>query len=353
MTRGPRIIGLLLIAVLALVACTVSRPGFNGKPMDIYAAGPTIADIRALFQDDNWWQGPPSFEVPPLDADTTPLTEKFSVSQRFIHIGTAESLGVRYTVYDKTSSATARMTDLQNAFGAAPSTPKVGDQVLYYGLAGGGAAPFVYRTFVRVGQIVVTITWSRKDTPSTSVKQLAKNATNIVDGLKKVLAGKVPPSPSPVDPQFLPVPGLDITALGSATLPIEAWPVMENLGLPGPNLELLKGAGLTTFVYGDYALNNDTHMEVQSALLTFASAADAAAWVTVYAPAKPDQSGIASGYIKKGGSPAAGEYHYFFSAGTYGGMLVCRASLSGEAASRECEDPMENTALAWKLALGG
>ncbi len=320
--------------------------------MDVYAAGPTIADVRTLFKDDNWWQGPPSFEVRPLDAETTALNEKFSISLQFIHIGTAESFVVRYTVYDKTSSATARMTDLQNGFGASPSSPKVGDQVLYYGLSGSGGAPYAYRTFVRVGQIVVTIVWSRKDT-STTVQQLGRNATLVVDGLKKVIAGEVPASPQPVDPKFLPVPGLDITSLGSAMLPIEAWPVMDNLGLPGPNLQLLQGAGLTTFAFGDYALNNDTHMEVQTSLLTFASATDATSWVSVYAPAKPDQAGIASGYVSTSGSPAAGEYHYFFATGNYGVMLVCKASLSGEAASRECEDPMERTGVAWKSALGG
>ena len=53
------------------------------------------------------------------------------------------------------------------------------------------------------------------------------------------------------------------------------------------------------------------------------------------------------------GNPASGEYHYLFAAGDYGVTLICRASLSGEAASRECEGPMQNTAVAWKIALGG
>jgi hypothetical protein len=340
-----------VIATLALVSCTAARPGYNGKPMDIYAAGPTVSDVRALFNDDNWWQGPPSFEVRPLDGDTIPFTEKFSVSQLFIHIGTAESLAVRYTVYDKTSSATTRMTDLQKAFSGAASTPKVGDQVLYDGLSGSGGAPYVYRTFVRVGQIVVTIVWSRKDTPSTTVKQLARNATKIVDGLKKVLAGKVPASPQPVDSKFLPPAGLDITLLGSATLPIEAWPVMDLLALPGTIVHLFQGFGIADFAYGDYALNNDTHMEVQTSLLTFKNAADANLWAAALSRTKPDASGIASEYIPTSGSPAAGDYHYFFVAGTYGVMMVCKASTSGEAASRECEGPMQNTAIAWRLSL--
>jgi hypothetical protein len=101
----------------------------------MYAAGPNVSDVRGLFGGDaNWWQGPPSFEVRPLDAATIPFTERFSITQLFLHIGTAEQLVVRYTVYDKTGSATTQMTDLQNAFGLSPTSPKVGDQVRHPGV---------------------------------------------------------------------------------------------------------------------------------------------------------------------------------------------------------------------------
>jgi hypothetical protein len=33
--------------------------------------------------------------------------------------------------------------------------------------------------------------------------------------------------------------------------------------------------------------------------------------------------------------------------------MVCKPSIDGEAASRECEAPLETTAIAWKLALNG
>lgn len=349
MTSRPA--ALVAIAAIVMVSCTRTSSSFNGTPMDLYAAGPAVTDIRTLFNDPNWWVGPPSFEVRPLDAETTPLNQRFSVSQQFIHIGTAEQFAVRYTVYDTTSSATAQMTALQNAYGTSPSTPKVGDQVLYYPASGSGAAPYVFRTFVRVGQILITIVWVRKDV-STTVQVLARNAAKVVNGLKKVISAKPHPSPSPVDSKLLPPLGLDITPLGSADLPIEAWPVMDLLALPGTILAQLEGAGVTHFIYGDYVLNNDTHMEVQTSVLTFATAADATAWVAELAP-KPDAAGIASEYVPVGGSPAAGDYHYFFVSGNYGVLMICRASIEGEAASRECEAPMHNTAIAWKLALGG
>jgi hypothetical protein len=348
---------LAIVALTAVVTVSCARIGTgsttNVHPADIYAGALSASDVRTLLGDSNWWAGPPSFEVRPLDAATTSFTERYSVSQVFLHLGSAEALAIRYTVYDKSSSATTAMTAYQNAYGASPTSPKVGDAVLYYGLGGSGGAPYITRTLVRVGQVVVVIGWSRKD-GMPSVQQLGRNATKVVDGLKKVMAGKVHASPRPVDLQQLPPPGLDVTLLGATQLPIEAWVVMANIAIPEAVLQTLQGAGVNDFVYGDYALNDDTHMEVRTALLTFTSTAGAADWANTFAPGTPDQAGIASGYVRTGGaSAAAGEYHYFFIAGTHGGMLVCRPTIEGEAASRACEAPVERTAVAWKIALGG
>jgi hypothetical protein len=341
------------VGAMLLVACTrCAGAGANTTPLDIYAAGPTLFEVRAFMGDSNWWQGPPSFGVRPLDAETTSYTERFSVTQRFIHVGTAEELLVRYTVFDKSSSATSQMTSFQNAFGASPASPKVGDQVLYYGLGGTGGAPYITRTFVRLGQVVVQIVWSRKDGVA-NVNQLGKNAAKILEGLKKATSAQVRPSPEHVDPKVLPPPGLDVTLLGAARLPIEAWLVMENIAIPLAGLELLHSAGISDFVYGDYALNHDTHMEVRSALLAFTTQAGAETWAETWASGTPDENGIASAYIDTSGVEGSGEYHYFFTSGIYGAMLVCKASGEGEAASRACEGPMNRTAIAWKLGLAG
>src|SRR5260370_30668694 len=244
------------------------------------------------------------------------------------------------------------MTNLQNVFGLSPTTPKVGDQVLYYGLGGSGAAPYITRTFVRVSQIVVQVIWSRKDGVPT-VTQLGKNATKFVAGLKKVLAGKVSASPQAVNQKYLPTPGLDITYLGSAQLPIEAWLVMDGLALPEAALTVLHGEGTSNFVFGDYVLNNDTHMEVRTALLPFPSATAATDWASTFAPGTPRQASVASAYIPVGGTPAAGEYHYFFTAGAYGGELDCKPSIRRGAAPPESATPPERARLARTLTLGG
>jgi hypothetical protein len=346
------LLAIVAVGAVLMVSCTRTSPSATARPADIYAAAPTVADVRAMFADDNWWPGPPSFGVRPLDAETTSYTERFSITQRYIHIGSAEELVVRYTVFDTTSSATTQMTTWKNTFGASPTSPKEGDDVLYYGLGGTGGAPYVTRTFVRVGSIVALIVWSRKDGMPT-VGQLGNHAAKVVDGLKKLNSGKVHPSLQVVDQKLLPPPGLDITYLGSTSLPIEAWLVMDYVALPGAGLQLLNSAGVNDFVFGDYVLNNDTHMEVRSALLTFSTSTAASGWASTFSSNPPDASGISNEYVKLGGVEGSGEYHYFFVAGNYGVMMVCGSTISGEAASRACEGPMERTAIAWKFALGG
>ena len=196
-----RLISLVALGAVAASSCAgVAGSSFNGKPVDVYSVIPSQADVRTVLGDSNWWAGPPTFGVLPLDDATTPTTVKFWVRQQFRHIGTAEELVVRYTVYDKASTATSEMTSFQNAYGTSPSSPKVGDQVLYYGFHAGGAAPIVTRTFVRVGQIVIQIVWSRKDTIPL-LDQLGKTAAKFTDGLKNL--GRAHRSPKAVDATLL------------------------------------------------------------------------------------------------------------------------------------------------------
>jgi hypothetical protein len=341
---------LTTVLVIALTSCTRGT-GFSARPVDVYAGAPTQSDVRSLFKDSTWWEGPPSFDVLPLDSATMPFTQKYSVTQQFIHLGTSEQLFIRYTVYDTTASATTQMTNITTAFPNNPTSPKVGDAVVYNVQQGSGGAPFVTQTFVRLGQVIVAIIWSLKDTAQLTVQQLSRTAGLIVDHLKNVQAGKVHASSQAIDQKQLPPPGLELTLLGAAKLPAEAWVVMTKTSIPGTFFDLIKQVGVSTITYGDYALNNDTHMEVQSAMLQFPSPDDAIQWATTFAPGTPDQAGIASAYLPTGGTPAAGEYMYIFVAGQYGGMLICKPSIDGEAATRECEGPMEATAISWKLAL--
>jgi hypothetical protein len=343
----------VLIALLAAMASACARSSstsgaIRAQPLDLYASNPSIADIRTLLGDSNWWPGPPSFGVRPLDSASMSYKEKFHVVTRYAHIGTAETLDISYTLWDTTSSATTTMNGIQTAYGTSANGPKVGDQVLYYGSQGAGAAPYVTVTFVRVGQIVTTIALGLKDA-FPKVAQLGKIATKFTSRLKDVLAGKVHASPLPAaDISQLPPAGPDMTSLASVRVPIEAIVVMLNFASPDALSGILHATGVDTIVFGDYVLNSDTHMEVRAGLLNFISAQEASIWVEGLRTGRSiDQNGIATFFDN-----SSGQYFSVFSVGTKSAMLVCRSTASGEAASRSCEVPLTRVAPAWQLSLG-
>jgi hypothetical protein len=339
-------IGLAL--VLLVSACTRSSgTGATSKAIDLYAAEPSLSDVQAMFGDANWWPGPPSFGVRPLDSATMPFQERFHVIERFVLIGTAETLDVEFTLWNSTSTATTQMTNIQSALGTSANGPKVGDQVLYYGSQTSTAAPFETATFVRLGQIVTTISLNLKDSfPSVSL--LGKIATRVEARLKDVLAGKVHASAlAATDTALLPPAGPDMTFLGSAKLPVEAVVVMLGFASPETLAGILHSGGVNSIVFADYALDNDTHMEVRAGVLDFSTTQNANDWIgALRGTATVDQSGIATFY-----DDASGQYFSLFTSGTKGAILVCRSTSSVEAASRSCEAPLSRVAPAWLLNL--
>jgi hypothetical protein len=326
-----------------------SSPSTSTKPLDLYAAEPTPADVKSMLGDDNWWPGPPTFGVRPLDSASTPMSQRFRVTQRFAHIGTAETFDVAFSQWSSTSTASTEMNSLKTALGPSASGAKVGDDVLYYGLQGTGAAPYQTATFVRVGSVVTIITWSRKDSYP-KVDQLSRIAAKVVARLKNVLAGKVRSSPlSTADAAKLPPKGPDITLLGAVMVPIESMVVMLNISAPEKFSSLLHNSGADSMVFGDYVLDNDTHMEVRASILDFTTSQIAAEWIDLFrGGAMPDASGISGGY-----DPRTGQYFNLFTVGNKGAMLVCRSTADGEAASRSCELPMSRVSVAWQVSLQG
>ena len=345
-----------LFALIALVAITASAcarsaspTAVRTQPVDLYGAIPSLADIRGLLGDSEWWPGPPSFGVRPLDSASMSFKEKFHVITRFAHIGTAETFDIAYTVWDSSSTATTTMTNIQSSFGTAVKGPKVGDQVLYYGSQGTGAAPFGTFTFVRTGQIVTSISLNLKDAYP-KVAQLGKIATKVTSRLKDVLAGKAHVSPLPTDDvSLLPPPGPDMTLLASVRLPIEAVVVMLGFASPEALSRILHTTGVDSIVFGDYALNNDTHMEVRASVFNFINASQATTWLEALRGSHHvDSSGIAMFY-----DDSSGQYFSIVAAGAKSAILVCRSTSSSESASRSCELPLSRVAPAWQLSLTG
>lgn len=344
-----RLVSTLAMLALLAGACTRASSGsISAQPPDLFAAMPSLSDVRTLLGDDNWWPGPPSFGVRPLDVASMASAEKFSVSQPFIHVGSAEMFQVDFTLWNAAAAAKTYMTNIQTALGTTPSGPTVGDQTIYYGSQGSGGAPFSTVTLVRVGQIVAAISWSLNDAfPQTS--RLGKVATKVVSKLRNVIAGKLHgTAASASDSAVLPPANLDITQVGQTRISVEASMVMINVAAPDTIALTLRGLGVNDVVFGDYALNSDTRMEVRATVFTFSSAKNASDWLNLLRGTYPlDQSGIASFY-----DDSRGIYMFLFAEGTRGALLICRSTASGEAASRACEAPLSRVIATWKIALG-
>ena len=310
---------------------------------------PSLTDVRTLLGDESWWPGPPTFAVRPLNTSSMSSMEKFSVSQQFVHVGSAETFEVDFTLWSTIATSKAYMTNFQNALGTPSSGPTVGDQTLYYGSQGSGGAPFLTLTLVRVGQIVAAISWSLKDSfPQTS--RLGKIATKATSKLKDVISGKLQGSVAAAsDTALLPPANLDITQLGQTRISAEASMVMINAAAPDKIAITLRSLGLNDVVFGDYALNDDTRMEVLATEFSFSNAKNATDWLNLLRGTYPlDQAGIASFY-----DSSRKIYMFMFAAGSRGGLLICRSTSSTEAAARACEDPLSRVIATWQISLGG
>ena len=351
MTRAPQLLAWLALAALVLVACTRSSGTTSGaKPADIYAGAITLADLRPVVGDSaNWWPGPPTFGVRPLDTASMPPQVRSETIVRFSHVGTAEDLFTLYRVWDTTSLATAVMSSYQTALGTSLTGPKAGDQVLYYQQQQQyGAAPYITLAYIRVGQTVIESIWSRTDSFG-GASQLGKIAVKIASRLKQVTAGKVHATPPPTtDAALLPPAGPYLTLLGSTRLPIEAAVVMVHSASPGAMATGLRDAGLRTFVFGDYTLDNDTHMEVRAGVLEFQSVSAASAWLDEVRGSNQLTSDGFAAYF----DDLTGQYFLMFIAGSKAAVYICRSVAEGESASRSCEAPIAPVGAAWKSSLG-
>src|SRR4029077_20714691 len=228
----------------------------------------------------------------------------------------------------------------------------VGDKVLYYQekLTSGGA-PYESLTLVRVGSLVIESTWLKNDGfPSSG--QLGKIATKLVAGARDAIAGKVHGAPvSADDLATLPPPNAYITLLGAARLPIEAVPLMLNFSAPTELVTLFMTEQVSDFVFGDYVLDQDTHMEVQAAVFALTSATAAKELFDAFKGSSTvDANGVLKLYNDVTGP---GQYDYFILSGRHVGLLICRSTAelsANEAASRACETPLETVATAWPTA---
>lgn len=333
--------------ILVGAACARSFASSAVSPAKLYASTVQVADVAPLLGDSaNWWPGPPTFGVRPLDISTMPDPERYEITVRFNHTGTAEGLEAVYRVWDSTATATAVMSNISSALGTSLTGPKVGDQVLFYNQQQQvGAAPYVSETLVRVGQTEVVVLWGQTPGFATTT-QSGRIAAKVVARLKQGLSDKGIPNPSP-DPTLLPPAGPDLTLLGSARLPVAATAGLLDSPSPDAVAKMFSDLGVSDFAYGDYALDGDTHMEVRSSAFTFSAASTATTWLdALFGASNLDQTGAYFNFDN-----ATGQYVAAFTGGAHGAILICKSSANFEAASRACELPMGRVLGAWRAAL--
>jgi hypothetical protein len=351
------------LVVLAAAACRSPFPSGSGgsaRIVDVYAAGPSPSDASRLLGGGEWWTSAPTFAQRPLNAASMSSSIRYQVIRRFGNVGTAESWKVTYTEFDGSSSATTVITNIQNNAGTGVSGPNVGDKALYYGQeltqtsgSSQGGAPFETLTIVRSGAFLIESTWDRKD-GFPAVAQLGRIASTLVTRLKDAVSGKIKGKIiSTDDISTLPPPNAAMTLLGAVRLPVQAVPLMLNAAAPTAVLNLFTTLSITDFVYGDYALDEDTHMEVQTATFKFSSDSDASSVFDVFRSGDtPDANGLVKQYND---STGPGQYDVEFVSGSYMGLMICRSTAedSNEAASRACETPIEVVSAAWAATLKG
>ncbi len=259
-----------------------------------------------------------------------------------------ESIRIDYEVWNSTSYASAVMSSEEDALGKSLSGSKAGDQTLYYNRnLRAGSAPFASEAFVRVGQTVMLIVWARPNS-FIATSSLAKVAAKAANRLKDALAGKVHSSPTPApDRVLLAPPGPDLTLLGTTTLPVDVVGQLLYSPAPGVITNYFRGVGVNDVVYGDYALDSDTRMEVVTIGFSFKTTTGAEDWLgEFYATNSNFSNGVYFNY-----EADSGQYVVAFGKGTRGILLVCRSSETGEQAGRSCEAPLIRVVNGWHMAL--
>jgi hypothetical protein len=349
---------MLLTAAACRSPFPSSSSGSGARMIDVYAASPTSNDAHSLLGGGQWWTSAPTFAQRPLNAATMSSSVQYQIIRRYGNVGTAETWKLVYTEFASSSAATTVVTNIQNNAGAGVSGPNVGDKALYYGQqltqtsgTALGGAPFETLSIIRSGAFVVESTWDRKD-GFPSVDQLGRIGNSLISRLKQAVSGKIRGTViSSDDLATLPPPNAAMTLLGAVRLPVEAVPLMLNAAAPTAVQSLFTDLSVTDFVYGDYALDEDTHMEVQAAIFKFSSPGDAGSvFDTFRGGDTPDANGLVKSYND---STGPGQYDIEFMQGSYMGLMICRSTAedANESASRACETPIEVVSAAWAATL--
>lgn len=353
MIKSARLLAVALVVLPILAGC--GRPKAAAPPPSmatIAASRVTLTDISPVLTDaGNWWVNAPTYNVRPLNSATFGEENRYGVSQGFYHVGTREELSVDFEVYSSASYVSALIAINKALNGNGSSGPKEGDQVLYYNhKLAGGPAPYVNEAVVQVGQIIVNVVWTHVDAYA-STNAVGKIAGKAVSRLKDAQSRRIKASPAPqLDSRLLAPLGPDLTLLGSDRLPVEVIPAILFSASPQMVVDdFKKTLGATDFVYGDYALNLDTRMEVLTAGFQFQNSNGAQVLMSAIF-SSGDMIGPGEGLLY---DPATEQYIGGLGQGNRAVLIFCKSTEPSEAASRSCEAPLVHLIQGWKPGLNG
>ena len=342
--------GLLLITVVSACGRTGSTSA-GPSVATLFKSSLSLNDVAPQLDDpQSWWVAAPTFDVRPLHSTTRDDADVGGLTVRFTHVGTLEQLSLNYEVWNSTSISSALIGVQKLENGSGLTGPKIGDDTLYYNRKlMAGAAPYNNIAFVRLGQTIITIIGSHVEGYATtrSVGAIAKKA---VSRLKDGIAGKLQPIQlAPIEPALLAPPGPHLTLLGATHLPLEVIPQTLFQSNPAALVTDFHRLGAADFVFGDYALNSDTRMEVVTIGLSFTKPTGGDDWLLQYFGSTNEVAkGVYGGY-----DAGSGQYLYGFGSGKRAVLMICKSSVAGEEAGRSCEGPLGLVIEGWLPQLAG
>jgi hypothetical protein len=358
---------LLLLAALICVICTIS-PAISGEnakditPADLYQAALQRGDIIFSTQSINWWQKFPEFY-----AGVNPLPgEEFYVVQTFTTLKGEKTLQNAVTCFKDISSAKNGLAELiQDDLkgGTALDGPRLGDESYYtrrntniYMYRKEDEPTDVLTLRFRVGRVVARVSAISLEGRET-VDNLAAFSAAIPGRIGRVLSGELKAEQLPsgfarVMPPY--AAGNAVGPLtGCATVPVEAWSIIDGSGDPVEVKSRLEKGGVNHLVFSNYNIKAAPGNIVDTTLFVFKDAASASDWVQSFIGDKSESKKLDPGKTGKISAFRLFDDGSYYELQFASGRYACQ--VSGYApfceTSALCESPVRQLAEMWYAQL--
>ncbi len=364
---------LLLMLALALGAASVgagqpdARPGHGSspgatplggsrglesvRPEDLLAVALSRSEVTSLLPGGaDWWPELPQFN--PGDFDTSAPGLRFWTVQSYHLVKRGKALDSRLdttvSLYRSPALASATFAALRRT-GADSSAklipgPRLGDEVRYFTRKKNDLVETTVR--FRVGPVSGRI--SALDVRLWKTEDLARYAAPVLARVESLLAGDLEAAALPAaTARLLPPPSSSRSIVASATIPAEAWAVIDTSGKPLRVRDFLRGNGAGTLGFRRYRLAASPDHVAEVTLFAFTSSRAAEKWVRSFVhdlPKRrldPGATGALSGFADMGD----GFYELQFTRGRFAGDVSCFAPFGKT--TQACVSSARQLAEAW------